>query len=242
MKKDDVFKLINDVFTVFNTVNNKKLDGPKNNLSDGKLYELFVLSIIVNKLQKEYGFSVSFTGDKIKFREKGGLIKQIDPHFTLTKDNKTYDLFVDVEVISIHFENTIEKDLQELDPSSYFESDITLVFPNIDNRRPKSSELIMLIECKSTTMKSKYPKKTQSFNKNIIREIIGMRSFVSTHSEKKPSILDMAAGRDAEKCKKIPANPASEVILYTADLRSHNYTDSPEKFGIEIVYQEFIDK
>ena len=66
-------------------------------LSQGKLYELYVLSELLIDLRRR-GFLLRFSGQTLKFKQAAGKIKVADPHFRLTAPDRTrLWLFVDIE-------------------------------------------------------------------------------------------------------------------------------------------------
>jgi hypothetical protein len=66
-------------------------------LTDGKLYELFVLSHVLENLRQR-GFKLTFQGTTLKFKASPGKIKLSDPHFLVNSpQGPDWHLFVDIE-------------------------------------------------------------------------------------------------------------------------------------------------
>src|SRR5262245_41642156 len=89
-------------------------------LTDGTLYELFVLSELVNDLVTR-GFGLSFSGSTLKFKASPGRINMSDPHFDVTAPrSKSVDfrIFVDIE-----FETLGHHDVGASDRSRHHEID-----------------------------------------------------------------------------------------------------------------------
>ncbi|WP_139111107.1 hypothetical protein [Stappia indica] len=181
-------------------------------LKGGKLYEIFVLSELIDKLKK-IGFSISFRGSLIKFKAKGGFVKQSDPHFDIkSQDGRMYQVFVDVYTRTMG-----EKNGAKPDNSCYHEIDIAVFAQGIDNSSPHHDQVFLAIECKDVA----------NFTKNIVREVLGLRRELSylTKSQSSP-IFET----------NVPADPPSEVWLVCSDSRCLNYQNSPRKYGVEIMH------
>ena len=181
-------------------------------LSQGKLYEMYVLSELLIDLRRR-GFLLRFSGQTLKFKQAAGKIKVADPHFRLTAPNGTsLWLFVDIEFLTLGklLSNTT-------DLSDRHELDIVLVDATPDYPNPRN--ILLAVECKSTA----------NFGKSIVKEALGIRRELSFLQRDVPSRLTRLGGR---RPIVVPANPASEFWLAYVDAVGTSYLQSPGVFGI----------
>ncbi|SCX34503.1 hypothetical protein [Agrobacterium rosae] len=189
-------------------------------LTDGKLYELFVLSDIVSKLYAR-GFDIGFVGISLKFKASPGMVKLTDPHFEV-KNRSTgcvlFRIFVDIEF------QTLGRSLGGLaDNSQYHEIDIVVTTATAGY--PRHDEIALGIECKCVA----------NFKKSILKEALGVRRELSYYAGGlRDSILTQAGGTSV----KVSAEPASEFILVYIDPAGSNYKESPGRFSIDLVHLE----
>jgi hypothetical protein len=183
-------------------------------LNDGKLYELFVLSEVVDDLSKR-GCIVSFVGSSLKFKAGPGKIKNGDPHFEVyTPDRNKLWLFVDIE-----FETLGNSLIRVTDRSQRHEMDIVLVDDLADY--PKFHQIWLAVECKAF----------KSFSKPLIRQALGARRELSYFRHAQKSKLTKSGARPPVL---VSADPASEFWLAYIDPKGSYYAQSPAAFGIEL--------
>ncbi len=186
-------------------------------LSDGKLYELFVLSEVLKKLRTR-GFQISFVGTVLKFKAGPGMLKLCDPHFELhhpATSTVDWRVFVDIEFITLGSTHTAAKDSSRC-------HEIDIVVTNATNGYPNYDEIALGVECKST------PK----FKKALLKEALGLRRELSYLHGPRPSILSQAG----VKSTLVNANPPSEYWLVNPDAKVLNYRQSPATFSIELLH------
>jgi len=183
-------------------------------LSDGKLYEMYVLSELVTNLTRR-GCRLTFHGSSLKFKAGPGKIKISDPHFTVqTPAGLHLWLYVDIE-----FETLGQVKIGSTDLSSRHELDIVIVSPCGDY--PSYTDIWLGVECKSTA----------NFGKHLIKEVLGVRREMTLLDQSQPSLLSQAG---LSPIVGIPSNPPSEFWLAFIDPAGQNYTRSPAAFGIEL--------
>lgn len=189
-------------------------------LSDGKLYELYVLSRVLQELRRR-GFQIRFVGKDLKFKASPGLIWPHDAHFELYVpgiNTPAFKMYTDIE-----FE-TLGSTHQPMDDEScYHEIDIVVVDAAAKGR-PSHEQVALGVECKSTT----------NFEKSIVREALGLRRKLSYLQEPRPSRLS----RSGIATVKVPADPPSEYWLAFVDPSGIHYAASPAAFGIEFRHWE----
>lgn len=212
---------IKNVFLKYKTVTAND-DKTLKAMTNGKVYELFVLSKIVERLAT-YGYSLNFVGRDIRFKGSPGLLKQRDPHFNISKySSLKFQLFVSVEF------NVIRPSISSaamgsrptsFDDSCHHEIDVGVFKKGLNNVRPNHDEVLLAVECKSGG----------NFSKDMVRGILGLRRSLSLLKAPQKSNLFKNA---------IPADPASEVILAAVNSKVRNYVVGPEEFGIELEHLE----
>ena len=188
-------------------------------LSNGKLYELFVLSELVGQL-KARGFALRFRGTSIKFKGSPGAIKLGDPHFEVMapgSNSVAFRIFVDIECDTLGF--SIGK---VSDYSRRHEIDLVVVLPT-SSGYPAHSDVALGVECKAVA----------NFSKGIIKEALGVRRELSYLHRMQPSLLTVAGGSPAVE---VPARPPSEFWLAFIDPKGKHYRLSPHAFGIELLH------
>jgi len=166
-------------------------------MTNGKVYELFVLSEIVERLAK-HGYSLNFVGRDIRFKGSPGLLKQSDPHFDISRyGSLKFQLFVSVEFNVIRpsiSSATMRSSPSSFDDSCHHEIDVGVFKKGLNNVRPNHDEVFLAVECKSGG----------NFSKDMVRGILGLRRSLSLLKSPQKSNLFKNA---------IPADPPSEVIL-----------------------------
>jgi len=214
-------KAITEVKRIFSTYTKIRSSDQKllKALTDGKLYELYVLAYVVRDLTAR-GFNLTFIGKSLKFKGGPGYIKLSDPHFELTPPKPASDtlrLFVDIE-----FETLGSASATASDKSCYHEIDIVVV-ANTTTGRPQYDEILLGVECKSHA----------TLGKNTLKEVLGIRRELSYFAKPQPSHLTLFGG--APVCD-VTADPPSEYWLAHLDPAAAAYSASPAKFGITFVH------
>lgn len=187
-------------------------------LSNGKLYELFVLCHVVEELTNR-GFTLRFTGGSIKFKGAPGMIKDGDPHFKIyapnSRGNPDLWLYVDIEF------DTLGHSLGNVaDDSRRHEIDIVVV--SSVSHYPQFYEIALGVECKAWA----------KFKKKLIKEALGIRrelGFLCQHPS--PSVLSRFHGITTER---VPMYPPSEYWLAFTDPKGADYQQSPAIYGITL--------
>ena len=219
MKKEEAEKEIQAIFEDFEAVTDidkELLSG----LSQGKLYELYVLASLLTDLKKR-GFSIALTQDTLKFKGAPGLIHHSDPHFVVGAPNgPKLRLFVNIE---FQTQGILLSTKRGTDRSAYHELDIVLVEESATGC-PRYDEIYLAIECKSG-----------KFGKNFLREVLGVRRELSLYWHCQPSRLTTVGGTPPVW---VQAKPASEYWLAFIDDDGQHYRESPAEFGIELRHIE----
>jgi hypothetical protein len=190
-------------------------------LTDGKLYELYVLSRVVQELRRR-GFQIRFVGKDLKFKASPGLIRSNDPHFDLYVPGPgtlAFKIYTDIE-----FETLGSTRQPTGDESCFHEIDI-IVVDEAATGRPSHQEVALGVECKATA----------NFDKSIVREALGVRRELSYLQDPRPSRLSQSA---IATVVMVPAEPASEYWVVFIDPKGLDYAASPAAFGIDFRHWE----
>lgn len=215
MDKEKAIRAINSVFSKYKKI--RKADSTNlKELTDGKLYELFVLGQVLRQLRAR-GFRIKFIGTTLEFKAAPGFIDANDPHFEIFSPGASapdFKLYTDIEF------RTLGSSMSN-DPgaSSYHELDIVIVRAEATGR-PRFDQVALGVECKSTA----------KFKKSILKEVLGVRRELSLLSDDQLSALSRF--EDVET-KQVPADPPSEFWLAHIDPSGSLYESSPRMFGIQ---------
>jgi hypothetical protein len=197
-------------------------------LTDGKLYELFVLSDLLTDLSNR-GFTLTFVGSTpppgaaaashstLKFKASPGQIKTSDSHFEVRSPGSStadYRIFVNIE-----FDTLGHRQQAATDYSRRHELDIIVTTASMGY--PAHDEIALGVECKAVA----------NFYKGLIKEALGVRRELSLLQTPSASTLSSAGGRPLIY---VAADPPSEFRLAFIDPKGSNYAQSPSVFGIEL--------
>ncbi len=186
-------------------------------VTDGKLYEAYVLSQVVEKLATEEKFSLVLVGgSKIALKSAPGPINRSYPRIELQRNGiRLAELWTDVEFLSLSYSQTG----MSLTKGDYHELDIMIVDANAANRPPHTA-IWLGIECKNT-----------SYQKGLLKEILGIRRELSllTDSQKTKFALWPRS--------QVPATPPSCLLVYSTDPTVKDYSSPGNVFGIDFFYE-----
>ena len=213
MDRDEAEKAIKALFAHYKSYISTTDEQVLKGLSDGKLYELYVLSEVVRDLAGR-GCRMVFRGTTLKFKGGPGMIKTSDPHFEVrAPDGTNLWLFVDIE-----FDTLGRQQMSATDNSARHEIDIVLV--ETDTGYPDYRQIWLGVECKAVA----------NFGKDLVKEALGVRRELCLLDGLQSSRLTSAgAGRVY-----VQADPASEFWLAFTDPKGTNYAQSPAAFGISL--------
>lgn len=190
------------------------------NLQKGKVYEAWVLAIVLQRLADREGYTVRLNKSRYVVLKSGpGPINRDYPYFTLTKPgHPPCEVWTDVEFLALSYARR-GRARGNPTPGDYHELDIVMVLAGTDGR-PRHSDLILGVECKATSMK-----------KHLLRAIIGVRrelSLLAGHARTpfgewpRPSV---------------PADPPSCLLFFSID-PAVKYTTGPgDAFGIDFYHE-----
>lgn len=216
MDRADAINEIEAIFGAYKSLTAHD-DSLLKSLNDGKLYELYVLSKLIEDLEAR-GFRIVFQGTDLEFKAAPGQIKLSDPHFHIhASSGAEFWIFVDIE-----FETLGSTSVSVADYSGRHELDIVVV--SATNPYPRYDEIALGVECKCVG----------KFKKKLLKEALGVRRELSFARRAQPSILSQAGGTPVS----VSAKPPSEFLLAYIDPKGDQYQDSPSAFGIALRHIE----
>ena len=187
----------------------------------GKVYELYCLAQTVDFLSQTCGAAIHVKGKSLDFMASPGLIDLNRSWIQISKGNRTFGLFTDIQV------QTLSSKLgggNVSDRSAHHEIDLVLVRYPQDGQRPTHRQIVLGVECKSHAL----------FKKEFVRQVLGVRRELSIYVG--PGLPDgMSRVGQSFGIARAPVNvsPASEYWLAYSHSKGNHYQEGPAKFGIE---------
>lgn len=219
MKKAQATQKIQQIFA--NYINLQPADNALlQQLNDGKLYELFVLSHVIENLVQR-GFQLNFKPNAqhpsaLQFKASPGALKSSDSHFeVISPSGARHWLFVDIE-----FDTLGHAEKGANDRSRRHEIDIVVCSSNAGH--PRHDQIALGVECKAWA----------NFTKGLVKEALGVRREMCFLQSPQDSTLSV----DPKVTQKVivPAEPPSEFWLAFIDQKGTNYSQSPAVYGVEL--------
>ncbi|TFW72334.1 hypothetical protein C3Y98_04310 [Methylotenera oryzisoli] len=193
---------------------------------DGKAFELYALLKVLQKL-KSKGYIIKahspsgLTPNELRFA--GGPAKADKNKFTYCGIYNIhgilrFEAWISVEVMTL----SAIKSSTLSSPASYHELDVAVFYPlKSTTCRPNIYELTFAASCKDT-----------KFKKENLREVLGLRRETALLSS---SIRSRARWF----IKKIPADPAIPLMLFSKDVACIKYQQPVDKFGVYVRQLKF---
>ncbi len=187
-------------------------------VSAGKLYEAHVLSLVVQRLVDDEGFKLTLVGGpKIKLKSAPGPINRNYPHIELSRGGVIEaELWTDVEFLSL------SRSMRNgpLTKGDYHELDILVIEPG-QTGRPPHNTIWLGIECKNTT----------GYEKSLLKEILGIRRELSLLTDDRSTQFRIWPQH------RVPATPASCLMVYATSDSVRDYAEPGRVFGIEFIHE-----
>ncbi|WMN12073.1 hypothetical protein QYS49_32290 [Marivirga salinae] len=199
-------------------------------LTRGKIYEAFVLSKVLESLNKtEKLFIVLKNDNSYKLKSSPSAVNRKYPRFDLYKTKSDYELYpdnviaeiwTDVEFLTLSYASNSKR--RHPSRGEYHELDILITAPKIRHgHRPTHEQVYLGIECKNTNYKKSY-----------LREILGVRRELSLISNQKHKTKFQYWPRVS-----INAKPASCLMVYCIDSDVNKYDESGKLHSIDFKHQ-----
>lgn len=188
-------------------------------LTDGKLYESYVLGLLAEKLTVQEGLTLKIaTGTEIRLRSSGGPIDTTYPHIDVYRNNnKVAEMWTDVEFLTLSYQmrgNPLKRSAGDL-----HELDIVMVDPGVTQYPPHYS-IWLGVECKNT-----------AFEKKLLKQVLGVRREMCL-------LQDLKSTRFSNWPRQwVPADPASCLLVYSTDPDVTDYASPSDTFGIDFFHE-----
>lgn len=200
-----------------------------NLLAGAKIYDKayeFSSMIKMISLLKSHIAGSSFTlvnGSAVTFRTKGGPIQRgrwsyIEMH---VRSNIRAEIWVDIECLALSGWKQNKK-ITKYPYGLAHELDVVLVIPGTSGR-PAPHELIIGVEAKH-----------RRFNKALLKELLGVRRETAFKSDPRPNEFAWW-----DPTGKLPAQPASGIVLFCSHTSVAKYNDPADYWGIEMIYSPY---
>ncbi|MFC8190366.1 hypothetical protein ACFUMH_01750 [Cellulomonas sp. NPDC057328] len=191
-------------------------------LTAGKVYEAWVLSVVLERLRDDEGYNVQLVnGTQVHLKSSPGPINASYPHFLLRAPGRSsLDVWTDVEFATLSHKRRGEPG----PPSSAFRHELDIcVVPRGTSGYPSHDAVLLGVECKNT-----------SFEKVMARAALGVRRELSllchpraTHFDRWPRAL-------------VPADPPSVLMVYATDPKVTTYQEAGEVFGVGFYHEPML--
>jgi hypothetical protein len=187
-------------------------------ISQGKLYEAYVVAKIVENLTVENGYQLLLVGgQKFYLKSAGGPINPAYPRIQLNQNGACVaELWTDVEFLSLSY---CIRNFGQVTKGDYHELYVLVVEVGTTGR-PRPEDVWLGVECKNT-----------GYEKTLLKQILGIR--------RELSLLQTPAPTRFPKWprKMVPASPPSCLVVYSTDSSVTEYAAPGAIFGIDFFYE-----
>ena len=192
------------------------LAGPS---TSGKVYEAWVLSLILERLRLREGYDITLIGsNKVRLKSSPGPINRAYAHFLLRRTGShDLEVWTDIEFISLSY--TRRRHVGAVGPGDHHELDIVAVRAGTQSR-PKHDEILLGVECKNT-----------GFEKHMMRAALGVRRELSLLAM--PTRTTFRVWPQTQ----VPANPSSVLQVYSTDRAIERYKDAGGVYGVDFLWE-----
>lgn len=190
-------------------------------VTKGKVYEAWVLAVLLQKLENEEGFDITREeGTELRLKAAPGPINPAYAHFKLNHPITGVSLIVwtDVEFLTLSYD-TAGIPTAPID-GDYHELDIVIVRDDVVDR-PWYHQVLLGVECKNS-----------SFGKDLLRAALGVRRELSLYR-----IADIATHFAHWPRSFVRAYPNSCFLVYSTASSVKKYSRNGEVFGIDFHHE-----
>lgn len=219
MTKEDLKNRITDIFdNLFPSAANADKDLVPATLTDGKLYEAYIVAVVAENLAVEEGFDLVLSnGNHVQLKSSPGPINRNYPRIQLNHSGRTVaELWTDIEYLTLSYAGSARGTPNKGD---YHELDIVVV-PHGANGRPRHDQIWLGVECKNV-----------DYDKSLLKEILGIRRELSLLQSPQSTMFS------SWPRSRVPADPPSCVLVYASKPKVLEYSDPGELFGIDFVHE-----
>lgn len=213
---------VNRVFAAYGTTSSSGSLVPAGWL-EGKVYEAWVLTIVLERLRAIEGFKVTLVGgSKVHLKSSGGPINFDYPRFVLTRPGTpALEVWTDVEFSSMSFAMAQSNGVAGSHPGKPHKHELDIVVvPAGTSGYPAFEEIVIGVECKNT-----------AFHKSMARAALGVRRELSLLHRDTPTYF-AAWPRSV-----VPARPASILLVFATDPAVTDYNDAGGFYGVDFLHE-----
>ncbi len=215
---DSVIAKVNEIFSTYDSAATAG-DLVGEEWKAGKVYEAWVLTLVLDRLEHIEGFDVVLVGGtKVHLKSSPGPINSNYPHFRATRSGgSTYDIWTDVEFSTLSY--AMSGGIGKPGQAHRHELDIILVKDGVSGY-PRHDELVLGIECKNT-----------GFEKAMARAALGVRRELSLLQDDQPTAFN------SWPRSMVPAKPPSVLLVVSTDDTVDAFNEAGCKFGVDFLYE-----
>jgi hypothetical protein len=219
MTAGDLKARITDMFeNLFPTATEPELNLVPRALTDGKMYEAFVLAVVAGQLATREGLSLRLAnGHFLQLKSSHGPINRRYPYIEAYRGASLLgEIWTDVEFLTLSYAQAARSRLTKGD---YHELDILMVTPGA-SARPRIDQILLGVECKNL-----------SYDKGLLKEILGIRRELSLLDDEQKTAFS-SWPRTAVRAK-----PPSCLLVYSSSPEVLEYANPGEVFGIDFYHE-----
>ena len=210
---------ITEIFeNLFPTATEPELDLVPRSLTDGKMYEAYILAVLSRDLVRREGMSLRLlNGNFIQLKSGCGGINRTYPRIEAYRGGRIIgELWTDIEFLTLSFSRSARSSPRR---GHFHELDIVMVTPGVTGR-PTNSQVLLGAECKNLM-----------YEKGLLKEILGVRRELSLLQKPQRTVFNSWPRIS------VPADPASCLLVYASSEEIMEYSDPGEVFGIDFFYE-----
>jgi hypothetical protein len=210
---------ITDIFeNLFPTATEPELDLVPRSLTDGKMYEAYVLAVLSRDLVLREGMNLRLVNGKfIQLKSSRGGINRRYPCIEAYRGGRLIgEIWTDIEFLTLSFSRS---SLPAPNKGHFHELDIVMVTPGASGR-PTNAQVLLGVECKNLT-----------YEKGLLKEILGVRRELSLLQGPKRTAFNSWPRTS------VPADPASCLLVYASSEEVLEFSDPGEVFGIDFFHE-----
>lgn len=217
LKLSEVILKVNSIFEKYDSATEQSaLVGEE--WKAGKVYEAWVLAVLLEKLQEEEGFEVQLVGGtKVHLKSSPGPINPKYPFFRLTHPGGlSYDMWTDVEFATMSYAWSGNSGTPQR--THRHELDLLVVTGGVMGY-PSHADVIIGVECKNT-----------GFSKGMARAALGVRRELSLLSSAEPTSF-VSWPRSS-----VPASPPSVLLVCSTDSTITDFNSAGTLYGVDFCH------
>ena len=212
----DLKKEISDAFKTYAAAPHRTKFTPiPKTLTDGKLYEAYILGLLAENLTTQEGLTLRLVASsKIRLRSSPGPIDRRFPHIDVFRNsNRIAELWTDIEFLTLSYERRGSPAIKT--SGDFHELDILMLEPGLTGN-PQHNSIWLGVECKNTM-----------YEKSLLKQVLGVRREMCLLDEFNRTKFQFWPRTT------VPASPPSCLLVYSTDTNVSNYSSPGNTFGID---------